>query len=60
MALFFGGVFLGRNFAEFQKMSDEGLLAKFAKARLHGHFGSRSLQQNLVREWHFKEILLRT
>ena len=32
--LLFGGIFLGRNFAEFQKMRDEGVLAKFAIARL--------------------------
>ena len=36
-----------RNFAEFQKMRAEGVLAKFAIARLYGHFGSRGLLQNL-------------
>ena len=44
----FGGVSLGRNFAEFQKMRDAGVLAKFAIAQLYGHFGSRGLQQNVV------------
>ena len=46
-----------RNFAEFQKMRAEGFLAKFAIARLYGHFGSRSLLQNVVLCWHFKCIL---
>ena len=40
--------FFGRNFAEFQKMRAEGVLAKFAIARLYGHFGSRGLLQNVV------------
>ena len=31
-----------------QKMRDWGVLAKFAKARLYGHFWSRSLQQNVM------------
>ena len=53
-------VFLGRNFAEFQKMRDEGVLAKFAIARLYGHFGRRGLQQNVLLCWHFKSILTRT
>ena len=44
----FGGVSLGRNFAKSQKMRDGGVLAKFAIARLYGHFGSRGLQQNVV------------
>ena len=43
-----GGVYLGRNFAKSQKMRDEGVLAKFAIARLYGHFGSHGLQQNVV------------
>ena len=38
----------GRNFGEFQKMRDEGVLAKFAIARLYGHFGSRGLLQHVV------------
>ena len=38
----------GRNFAEFQKMRAEGVLAKFAIAQLYGHLGSRGLLQNLV------------
>ena len=42
------GLFSGRNFAEFQKMRAEGVLAKFAIARLYGHFGSRTLLQNVV------------
>ena len=43
-----------RNFAEFQKIRAEGVLAKFAIARLYGHFGSRGLLQNVVLCWHFK------
>ena len=43
-----GGFSPGRNFAEFQKMRAEGVLAKFAIARLYGHFGSRGLLQNVV------------
>ena len=38
----------GRNFAEFQKMRAEGVLAKFAIARFYGHLGSHSLLQNVV------------
>ena len=38
----------GRNFAEFKKMRAEGVLAKFAIARLYGHLGSRGLLQNVV------------
>ena len=49
----------GRNFAEFQKMRAKGVLAKFAIARLYGHFGSRGLLQNVVLCWHFKCILIR-
>ena len=49
----------GRNFAEFQKMRAKGVLAKFAIARLYGHFGSRDLLQNVVLCWHFKCILIR-
>ena len=57
--LLFAGVSPGRNFAEFQKTHAEALLAKFAIARLSGHFGSRSLEQNVVLCWHFKCILIR-
>ena len=46
--LFSAGFCPGRNFAEFQKMRAEGVLAKFAIARLYGHFGSRGLLQNVV------------
>ena len=49
----------GRNFAEFQKMRAEGVLAKFAIARLYGHLGSRGLLQNVVLCWHLKCILIR-
>ena len=56
--LLFGGVSLGRNFAEFQKMRDEGVLAKFDIARLYGPFGSRNLQQNVVLCLHFKCIVI--
>ena len=52
------GLSPGRNFAEFQKICGEGVLAKFAIARLYGHFGSRSLLQNVVLCWHFKCILI--
>ena len=37
-----------RYFAEFQKMRAEGVLAKFAIARLYEHFGSRGLLQIVV------------
>ena len=53
------GLSTGRNFAEFKKMRAEGFLAKFAIARLYGHFGSRGLLQNVVLCWHFKCILIR-
>ena len=49
----------GRNFAEFQKMRAEGVLAKFAIARLYRHLESRGLLQNVVLCWHFKSILIR-
>ena len=49
----------GRNFAEFQKMRAEGVLAKFAIARLYGHLGSRGLLQNVVLCWHLKWFLIR-
>ena len=38
----------GRNFPDFQKMRAEGVLAKFAIARLYGHLGSRGLLENVV------------
>ena len=58
--LFFSaGLSPGRNSAEFQKMSAEGVVAKFAIARLYGHFGSRALLQNVVLCWHFKSISIR-
>ena len=40
-------------------MRDEGVLAKFAIARLYGHFGSRGLKQNGVLCLHFKIILIK-
>ena len=52
------GVFPGRNFAEFQKSRAEGLLTKFAIARLYGHFESRGLLQNVALCWLFKCVLL--
>ena len=52
--LVFGGLSLGRNFAEVQKMRHEGVLAKFAIARLCGNFGSLGLQQNVVLCLNFK------
>ena len=61
--VFFGLLSAGfspaRNFAEFQKMRAEGVLAKFAIARLNGQFGSRALLQNVVLCWHFKCIVIR-
>ena len=57
--LLFAGVSPGLNFAEFQKTRAEGLLGKFAIARLYGHFGSRGLQQNVVQSWHIECILIR-
>ena len=41
------GLSPGRNFAEFQKMRAESVLAKLAIAWPYGHFGSRSLLQNV-------------
>ena len=59
IGLLSGGFSPGRNFAEFQKMRAEGALAKFAIARLYGHFGSRRLMQNVVLSWHFKCMLIK-
>ena len=53
------GLSLSRNFAEFQKMRAEGVLAKFAIAWLYRHLGSRGLLQNVVLCWHLKCILIR-
>ena len=53
------GLSPGSNFAEFQKMRAEGVLAKFAIARLYGHLGSRDVLQSVVLCWHFKCIVLR-
>ena len=58
--LLFAGVCLGPNFAEFQKTRAGGPLGKFAIVRLHGNFGRRGFQQNVVLGWHLKEILVRT
>ena len=52
------GLSHGRNFAEFQKMRAEGVLAKFAIAGLYWNFRSRGLLQNVVLYWHFKCILI--
>ena len=60
--VFFGllcaGFCPGRNFAEFQKMRAEGVLAKFTIARLYAHLESPSLLQNVVLCLHFKCILI--
>ena len=48
----------GRNFAEFQKMRAEGVLAKFSIVRLYGLLGSRGLLQNVVLCWHLKCIVI--
>ena len=53
------GLSPGRNFAEFQKIRAEGVLAKFNKARLYEHFGSRGFLQNVVLCWHFKRFLIK-
>ena len=58
-ALLSAGFSPARDFAEFQKMRAEGVLAKFAIARLYGHFGSCGLLQNAVLCWHFKCILIK-
>ena len=58
--LLFPVVFLGPNFAEFQKTRAGGPLGKFDIARLHGRFKMRGLQQNVLLGWHFTEILVRT
>ena len=58
--LVFAGVSPGPNFAEFQKTRAGGPFGKFDIARLRRHLGSRGLQQNVVRGWHFKEIVART
>ena len=57
---FFAVVSPGPNFAEFQKRRAGGPLGKFDIARLHGHFGRRGLQQNVLLGWHFKEIVIET
>ena len=57
---FFAGVSPGPNFAEFQKTRAGGPLGKLDIARLHGHFGRRGLQQNVLLGWHFKEIEVTT
>ena len=54
--LLFAGVCPGPNFAEFQNTRTGGPLGKFDIARLHGHFGRRGLQQNVVLGWQFKEM----
>ena len=60
LAFFFAVVSPGPNFAEFQKTRAGGPLGKFHIARLHGPFKRRSLQQNILLGWHFKEILVTT
>ena len=54
--LLFAVVSPGSNFEEFQKTRAGGPLGKFDIARLHGHFKRRGLQQNVLLDWHFKEI----
>ena len=58
--LLFAGVSTGPYFAEFQKTRAGGPLGKFDIARLHGHFGRRGLQQNVLLGWYFKKILVKT
>ena len=57
--LFSPGFSPGRNFAEFQKMRAESVVATFAIVWLYGLLGSRGLLQNVVLCWHFKCILIR-
>ena len=59
MAFFVQDFPLVATLQNFQKMRAKGVLAKFAIARLYGHFGSRGLLQNVVLCWHFKIILIR-
>ena len=58
--LLFAVVSPGPNFAEFQKTRAGGPLGKFHIARLHGHFKRRSLQQNVLLGWDFKEMPVTT
>ena len=58
--LIFAGVCPGPNFAEFQKTRALGPLGKFDIARLHGHLKRRGLQQNVVLDWHLKEMVVKT
>ena len=58
--LLFAVVFPGPNFAKFQKTRAGGPLGKFDIARLYGHFKRRGLQQNVLLDWRFKEILVST
>ena len=57
--LFSAGFSPGRNFAEFQKMRAEGVLALFAIVWLYGHLGSRGFLHNVVLCWHFKFIVIK-
>ena len=56
----FAGVSPGPNFAEFQKTRFGGPVGRFDIARLHGHFGRRGFNQNVLLGLHFKEILVTT
>ena len=63
--MFFSGVLIAGvcpspNFADFQKTRAGGPVGKFDIARLHGHFGRRSLQQNVVLGLHLTEMVVRT
>ena len=58
--LLFAGVSPGPNFAEFQKTRAWGPLGKFDIARLHGHFGRRGLQQNILLGWHLRKLVVNT
>ena len=53
------GLTLVATFKNLKKMRAEGVLAKFAIARLYGHFGSPGLLKKFVLYWHFKCILIR-
>ena len=57
--LLFAVVSPSPNFAEFQKTRAGGPLGKFDIARLYGHFKRRGLQQNVLLDLHFKEIVVK-
>ena len=59
VGLLFWAFSLGPSLANFQKMADLGVLAKFVITRLYGHLWSRSLHQNVVLCLPFKCLLIK-